>query len=661
MVEVGIPVWHARDTLCKCLDSLVAQTLDRFITCLSIDCDGEDYSDIIEIYRARGLKIRIINGKENGGPGAARQRIIDTTQCDYLIFMDADDMLMPRAVEVLSQHMKVNNFDIMRSGFIREEKNKRDLFIPQDSSIITWCFTAGTPILTEHGYRPIETLEVGDMVYTHDGTLQPIETIMSHKADNIVKTCASGTLPLYTTDNHKFFIYNGNGLNKKHLNETDKNDKFALFRLPNNRTIHINSNLAYIIGRYVGDGWKTAKHVKLISGYKDYYSYFLCCSKAEDEYLCNKLNIANIKYGRHKICEEKQNTNSAPEFTLYKANKELIKYIDDCGSCAVEKHFPSEFLQWDNESLKALLQGYFESDGCKIKINNTEQNKIITISKQLALETALILRTLGYNPTYGVSNLEGRTQTILGRRCKRHDEYTVYWYDDERTKYVGHDENYHWTKSLTYTEQSSDIVYNITVANNHSYIAGDFIVSSCHGKIYRVKFLKEKNIRFLPGLRIDEDAYFNLIAWNSTDNRGEIAEYTYIWRDNKNSLTRAQSNPEYFKDNYMNYITSQVRALQRLMEINKSVKNDIISITLINIYYTYMRAAYLEYPMAAADELLSELKTEKWLKVFLDNADSWISLVNNVKAGEVYNNEHIIFYNEPINQWIVRLLVNDRT
>lgn len=321
MVEVGIPVWHARDTLCKCLDSLVAQTSDKFITCLSIDYDGEDYSDIIKTYSTRGLKIRVINGKENGGPGAARQRIIDTTQCDYLIFMDADDMLMPRAVEVLSQHMKVNNFDIIRSGFIREEKNKQDLFIPQDSSIITWF----------------------------------------------------------------------------------------------------------------------------------------------------------------------------------------------------------------------------------------------------------------------------------------------------------------------------------------------------HGKIYRVKFLKEKNIRFLPGLRIDEDAYFNLIAWNSTENRGEIAEYTYIWRDNKNSLTRAQDNSEYFKDNYMNYITSQVRALQRLMEINESVKNDIISITLINIYYTYMRAVYLKYSMTAADELISELKAEKWLEVFLNNVDSWISLVNNVKAGEVYNNEHIIFYSEPINQWIVRLLVNDRT
>ena len=111
----------------------------------------------------------------------------------------------------------------------------------------------------------------------------------------------------------------------------------------------------------------------------------------------------------------------------------------------------------------------------------------------------------------------------------------------------------------------------------------------------------------------------------------------------------------------MNYITSQVRALQQLMKINGSVENNIISITLINIYYTYMRAAYLKYSTAAADKLISELKAEKWLKVFLNNADSWISIINNVKAGEVYNNEHIIFYNEPINKWIVRLLVNDRT
>ena len=71
MVELGIPVYKARDTIRDTLNSLVAQTRKRFITCLSIDGDGEDYSDIIKEYQDRGLNIRVIEG-ENGGPGMAR-------------------------------------------------------------------------------------------------------------------------------------------------------------------------------------------------------------------------------------------------------------------------------------------------------------------------------------------------------------------------------------------------------------------------------------------------------------------------------------------------------------------------------------------------------------------------------------------------------------
>jgi len=61
MTEVGIPVYKARATLPKALDSLLAQTKEMFITCLSIDGDGEDYSDIIAEYTRRGLHIRVIN------------------------------------------------------------------------------------------------------------------------------------------------------------------------------------------------------------------------------------------------------------------------------------------------------------------------------------------------------------------------------------------------------------------------------------------------------------------------------------------------------------------------------------------------------------------------------------------------------------------------
>ena len=42
MVEIGIPVYKARETLPATLDSLVAQTCKDFVICLSIDGDNED-------------------------------------------------------------------------------------------------------------------------------------------------------------------------------------------------------------------------------------------------------------------------------------------------------------------------------------------------------------------------------------------------------------------------------------------------------------------------------------------------------------------------------------------------------------------------------------------------------------------------------------------
>jgi len=105
---------------------------------LSIDGDGEDYTDIINTYRARGLKIRVINGKINGGPGIARQRVLDTTQASHLMYLDADDMLMPRAVEVLYEYAKAHDYDILRSSFIRENRNIEDRFMSADDNLITW-------------------------------------------------------------------------------------------------------------------------------------------------------------------------------------------------------------------------------------------------------------------------------------------------------------------------------------------------------------------------------------------------------------------------------------------------------------------------------------------------------------------------------------------
>ena len=45
------------------------------------------------------------------------------------MFADADDLLMPRAVEVLHRGMVASGYNILRSSFIRERRNKVDTLL----------------------------------------------------------------------------------------------------------------------------------------------------------------------------------------------------------------------------------------------------------------------------------------------------------------------------------------------------------------------------------------------------------------------------------------------------------------------------------------------------------------------------------------------------
>ena len=139
MVNVAIPIFRARPTLPYCLNSLVAQTKNMFLVTLVQDGDNEDYSDIIEEYTRRGLKINLIKLDENKGPGNARQVAIDRSKmCDYIMFMDSDDMLMPRAVEILYREAKANNADIVSSHILREQTGAPGFVMDVNVTPVTW-------------------------------------------------------------------------------------------------------------------------------------------------------------------------------------------------------------------------------------------------------------------------------------------------------------------------------------------------------------------------------------------------------------------------------------------------------------------------------------------------------------------------------------------
>lgn len=139
MVNIIIPIYKAKETLPAALDSLVAQTKKLFFVTLVQDCDGEDYSEMIENYRKRGLKIKLLSTPYNMGPGGARQVGIDNSKMfEHLMFMDADDMLMPYAVDILTREAKLHDYDIIGSNILQETQDGLFNVMDQQTTSVTW-------------------------------------------------------------------------------------------------------------------------------------------------------------------------------------------------------------------------------------------------------------------------------------------------------------------------------------------------------------------------------------------------------------------------------------------------------------------------------------------------------------------------------------------
>lgn len=74
------------------------------------------------------------------------------------------------------------------------------------------CFVAGTPVLTSIGYKPIESVQIGDMVLTHNHVWKRVTQTHANPryARTIfqIKTFHKTQKKICCTEDHKFYVYN---------------------------------------------------------------------------------------------------------------------------------------------------------------------------------------------------------------------------------------------------------------------------------------------------------------------------------------------------------------------------------------------------------------------------------------------------------------------
>ena len=111
-VSVVIPVYNAEKYIAACLDSIFEQDYDNFEVILSYDLKSTDNTlPILEEYSARysNLHIDLAYDKSSGD---ARNRGFFLSTGDFLVFIDADDVLVPSYLShmtyILLAHPELN-------------------------------------------------------------------------------------------------------------------------------------------------------------------------------------------------------------------------------------------------------------------------------------------------------------------------------------------------------------------------------------------------------------------------------------------------------------------------------------------------------------------------------------------------------------------------
>ena len=119
-ISVIIPVYNKAQYIGGCLECLLQQDFDDFeVICV---CDGstDNSADICDEWAARDHRIRVIH-KDNGGVTAARRKGVEESQGQYLMFVDADDKLLPDALKTMYQAIEQSQADEVIATFTTHE------------------------------------------------------------------------------------------------------------------------------------------------------------------------------------------------------------------------------------------------------------------------------------------------------------------------------------------------------------------------------------------------------------------------------------------------------------------------------------------------------------------------------------------------------------
>ena len=100
LVSIIIPVYNAENTIERCINTLISQTYSNIEIIIINDGSTDNSENLINQYVQKDNRIKLINIKNNGVSNA-RNTGINYSKGKYIMFVDADDYISSKMIEVL--------------------------------------------------------------------------------------------------------------------------------------------------------------------------------------------------------------------------------------------------------------------------------------------------------------------------------------------------------------------------------------------------------------------------------------------------------------------------------------------------------------------------------------------------------------------------------
>ncbi|MBU4561532.1 DNA primase [bacterium] len=507
------------------------------------------------------------------------------------------------------------------------------------------CFPSGALIRTEEGFHKIEDIQVGELVLTHRGRFMPVIRILwrPYNGELVEIYTRKSNLPVTLTTDHEVFVIKTKNCQYKSrktkicqwrckLNCPAKFFKeYKIEKLPASQ-LSLNDYLLYPINQEINDvkfinldryydrrisnfGPEIKpiptrikvdeKFLKLIgywiaegSNHRAYIRFSLGSHEAKFGQEIEEL-IKDIFYIKTSFHMRKKANKTGLEITA--CNSKLSNIFENlCGKGAENKHIPFELQNLPPKKQRMILDAIFKGDGYTGKVAKCKEDRefkaITTVSPVLAEQLKDILLRLEISPTVRVANAK-----IDKNKVRHKTAYTILWQENIKL----HFSDIRQINDLVYQilpirkivrRAFAENVYNLTVAEDHSYTTPNFVVGNCGigGNVFNF-LMKYENISFPEAVRRLAKKAGIPLPMVTREEGVRVEEKEELYR--LNSIVA-----DYFSKSLVN-TPSGKRAIEYLRE--RGIKRET------------MEKFRLGYAPSSWDELLSQLKEKGFSRELL--------------------------------------------